>query len=126
MPKIRAYHTIVEHDGGVIEADLMYGSMSNSTSAAGIFRLPEEFVSLGDGRSELVLIKDPVNIEGLSELFNSVMTRKYDSDKLIILHTKHAKFTFDYPVAWTCDGEAGGEHKEIELFNYNAPINMIF
>ncbi len=126
LPKIHAYHTIVEHDGGVIEADLMYGSMSNSTSAAGIFRLPEQLVSLGDGMSELVLIKDPVNIEGLSELCTSVMTRKYDSDKLIILHTRHAKFIFDEPVAWTRDGEAGGEHKEIELFNYKAPINMIF
>lgn len=126
LPKIHAYHTIVEYDDGVIEADLMYGSMSNSTSAAGIFRLPEQFVSLGDGMSELILIKDPENIEGLSELFTSVMTRRYDSDKLYILHTRHAKFTFEEPVAWTRDGEAGGEYKEIELYNYNAPINMIF
>ena len=126
LPKIHAYHTVVEYDDGVIEADLMYGSMSNSTSAAGIFRLPEQLVSLGDGRSELVLIKDPKNFEGLSELCTSIMTRKYDSENLMILHTKHAKFKFDCPVAWTCDGEAGGEHEEIELFNYTAPINMIF
>lgn len=126
LPKIHAYHTVVEYDGGVIEADLMYGSLSNSTSAAGIFRLPEQFVSLGDGMSELVLIKDPGNMEGLSEILTSVITQRYDSDKLLILHTKHAKFTFDEPVAWTRDGEAGGEYKEIELFNYEAPIQMIF
>ncbi len=44
LPKIHAYHTIVEYDGGVIEADLMYGSMSNSTSAAGILKLPNQLV----------------------------------------------------------------------------------
>lgn len=126
LPKIHAYHTIVEYDGGTIEADLMYGSMSNSTSAAGIIRLPEQLVSLGDGMSELILIKDPGNMEGLSEILTSVITQRYDSDKLLILHTKHAKFTFDEPVAWTRDGEAGGEYKEIELFNYEAPIQMIF
>lgn len=126
LPKIHSYHTIVEYDGGTIEADLMYGSLSNSTSAAGIFRLPEQLVSLGDGMSELVLIKDPGNMEGLSEMLTSAITQRYDSDKLLILHTKHAKFTFDQPVAWTRDGEAGGEYKEIELFNYEAPIQMIF
>ncbi len=126
LPKIQAYHTIVEYDDGVIEANLMYGSMSNSTSAAGIFRLPEQFVSLGDGRSELVLIKDPGNIEGIRELLASVITQRYDSDKLLLLHTRHAKFTFDQPIAWTRDGEAGGEFREIELFNYKAPIEMIF
>ena len=76
--------------------------------------------------SELILIKDPGNMEGLSEMLTSVITQRYDSEKLLILHTKHAKFTFDEPVAWTRDGEAGGEYKEIELFNYEAPIRMIF
>ena len=126
LPKIQAYHAVVEYDDGVVEANLMYGSMSNSTSAAGIFRLPEQMVSLGDGRSELVLIKDPGGIEGLREMLASVITQRYDSDKLLVLHTRHAKFTFDQPMPWTRDGEAGGEFQELELFNYEAPIEMIF
>ena len=44
----------------------------------------------------------------------------------MILHTKQAKFSFKKPVAWTRDGEAGGEHSEIVLRNYHAPIQMIF
>ena len=126
LPKIQAYHAVVEYDDGVVEANLMYGSMSNSTSAAGIFRLPEQMVSLGDGRSELVLIKDPGGIEGLREMLASVITQRYDSDKLLVLHTRRAKFTFDQPMPWTRDGEAGGEFQELELFNYEAPIEMIF
>ena len=126
LPKIEACHTRVEYDDGVIEADLVYGSMSNSTSVAGIVKLPEEMVSLGDGMSELVLVKDPGSVLDLAELADSVLSRRFDSDKLLILHTKKARFTFDAPIAWTRDGEDGGRHQEITLYNYKAPIRLIF
>ena len=126
LPKIEAYHTKVEFDDGVIEANLVYGSMSNSTSVAGIVKLREEMVSLGDGISELVLVKDPGSVEGFGEIVASVLSRRFDSDKLIILHTKEAKFTFDKPVAWTRDGEDGGKHETLTLKNYKCPVQLIF
>lgn len=126
LGKIEKIPTKVEYDDGVFEGELVYGSMSNSTSVAGIVRLREEMVSLGDGMSELVLVRDPGTIDAYGELAASVLSRRFDSDKLIILHTRHAKFTFEKPVSWTRDGEAGGEHKEIELFNYHAPLQFIF
>lgn len=126
LPKLESYNTRVEYDGGVVEAPLVYGSMSNSTSVAGIVKLREEMVCLGDGMSELVLVKDPGSIEGFSEIVTSVLSQRYDSKKLIILHTTRAKFTFEKPVAWTRDGEAGGEYAEVELKNYAAPIELIF
>ena len=126
LPKLESYNTRVEYDDGVFEGRLVYGSMSNSTSVAGIVRLPEEMVCLGDGESELVLVKDPGSVVGFGEIVDSVLSQRFDSDKLLILHTKKAKFTFEKPVAWTRDGEAGGEYSEIELRNYKAPVEMIF
>jgi len=126
LPKIETVQAKVEYDGGVFEGRLVYGSMTNSTSVAGVIRLKEDLVSLGDGMSELVLIKDPGSIEGIGEILTSVLTQQYNSNNLLIVHTKHAKFSFEKPVAWTRDGEAGGEHTELELCNYHAPIQMIF
>ncbi len=126
MANIEAFPTRVEYDDGVVEANLVYGSMSNSTSVAGIVRLPEEMVSLGDGLSELVLVKDPGNLMALSELANSVLTRRFDSDKLLILHTKKARFFFEKPVRWTRDGEDGGQWQDVTLRNIKAPIQLIF
>ena len=126
LPKIEVYPTRVEFDDGVIEANLVYGSMSNSTSVAGIVHLRDEMVSLGDGYSELVLVKDPGNLVALSELADSVLSRRFDSDKLIILHTRKARFQFDKPVPWTRDGEDGGSYQDVELCNYAAPIRLIF
>ena len=126
LPKLESYHVRVEYDGGTIEDNLVYGSMSNSTSVAGIVHLKEELVSLGDGMSELVLVKDPGTVEGFGEIVTSVLSQRYDGDKLMILHTKKAVFHFDKPVTWTRDGEAGGEHRDVVLCNYEAPIEFIF
>ena len=126
LGRLESYHVRVEYDGGVVEDDLVYGSMSNSTSVAGIVHLKEEMVSLGDGQSELVLVKDPGTVEGFGELVTSVLSQRYDSDKLIILHTKKASFHFEKPVTWTRDGEAGGTHQDVTLCNYAAPIEFIF
>jgi lipid kinase, YegS/Rv2252/BmrU family len=126
IPNIESYRTRVEFDDGVIDTNLVYGSLSNSKSVAGIVKLKEEMVCLGDGMSELVLVKDPGSIEGFGEIVSSVISRRFDSDKLIILHTKKAKFTFEKPVAWTRDGEDGGEHSELELCNYKSAVQFIF
>lgn len=126
LTRLETIHTVVEYDEGRFEGDLLYGSMSNSTSVAGIVRLKETMVSLGDGLSELVLVKDPGSVEGFGELVSSVLSQRFDSDKLLILHTKRARFTFDKPVAWTRDGEAGGEHTSVELRNCHAPVKLIF
>ena len=126
LGKIERIHTRVEYDDGVFEDDLVYGSMSNSTSVAGIVHLREEMVSLGDGMSELVLVRDPVTLDAYTDLTSSVLSRRFDSEYLVILHTKHAKFTFDKPIAWTRDGESGGKHREVELCNYHAPVQLIF
>jgi YegS/Rv2252/BmrU family lipid kinase len=126
LPNIETVRTRVEFDDGVIETDLVYGSMSNSTSVAGFVKLKESMVSLGDGYSELVLVKDPKDMNGFGEILSSVLSGRFDGDKLIILHTKKAKFSFDHPVAWTRDGEDGGRHQEITLVNYHRPVQLIF
>ena len=126
LPKIEVYKTHVEYDDGVIDADLLYGSMSNSTSVAGIVKLNDDMVGLGDGMSELVLVKDPGSIDGIRDILTSVLSHRFDSDKLMILHTKEARFTFEKPVAWTTDGESGGKYTDIKLRNYKCPIEFIF
>lgn len=126
LGRIESIHTRVTYDGGAFEGELLYGSMSNSTSVAGFVRLPETMVHLGDGMSELVLVRDPGSVTAFAELVNSVLSERFDSDNLLILHTTKAHFHFDKPVAWTRDGEAGGEYADIELRNCPRPVQLIF
>ena len=71
-------------------------------------------------------LKDPGDLFALSELADSVLSQRFDSDKLIILHTRKARFTFEKPVPWTRDGEDGGMHQTLELRNLQAPIRFVF
>ena len=126
LGKIEPVHAVVEYDGGVLEGDYLYGSLSNSTSVAGIVRLSDELVSLGDGQSELVLLQDPKTVAGYGEIMENVINQHYDSENLIITHTKKATFHFEKPVPWTRDGEDGGAHQDVELCNYKAAMDFIF
>ena len=126
LPSIESYHARVEWDDGEFEGELVYGSLSNSTSVAGIVHFTEKMVSLSDGLSELVLVKDPGALTDLATLAGSVLTQRFDSDKMIIAHTKSASFQFERPVAWTRDGEPGGLWQAVELKNLHAPVQLIF
>ena len=126
LNKIEPIHAVIEHDNGVIEADFLYGSMSNSTSVAGIMKLPEQLVCLGDGMSELVLVKNPAKIAALPQMLESVISQRFDNENILVLHTKKAKFSFDTPVSWTRDGEDGGRLTHIELSNIPRAVQLIF
>ena len=126
LPKIESYKARVEYDGGVVEGDFLYGSVSNSTSVAGIVHLRDDLVCLGDGLSELVLVRNPGSLAEFNNIVDGVLRQSYDNEDLMILHTRKARFQFEKPVAWTRDGEAGGEYQEIELCNYHSPIQFIF
>ena len=126
LGKIEKIPARIEYDDGVFEGELVYGSMSNSTSVAGIVHFPESMVSLGDGMSELVLLKDPGRVDAYGELAASVISRRFDNENLIILHTRRAAFHFQKPVAWTRDGEEGGKFRDVTLCNHHAPFQLFF
>lgn len=112
---IRPQHTIVEYDGGTVEGDYIFGGVTNSTTIAGFVKLDRKDVDLGDGLFEVILVKNPVNTTELGEIINSILNHSYESEKVLLLHTKHVKFTFDEEVPWTRDGENGGSYKELEI-----------
>ncbi len=126
LPSIESYPARVVWDDGEFEGRLVYGSLSNSTSVAGIVHFKEHMVSLSDGLSELVLVKEPAVLTDLPELAGSVLAQRFDSDMMIIAHTKQVCFQFDRPVAWTRDGEPGGEWQDVTLKNIHAPVQLIF
>jgi len=126
LTKLEAIETRIEYDGGVLEDRYIYGSMSNSTSVAGIMKLPEQLVCLGDGMSELVLVKNPAKLSDLPKMLESVLSQRFENENLLVLHTTRAKFSFDAPVSWTRDGEEGGSLSEVELCNIPRAVRLIF
>lgn len=115
----------VEHDHGVIEDRLIFGSVSNSTSVAGIVKMTESDVELDDGLFEVLLIQTPSNLVELNNIVGHILSKNFSGSKVTMLRSKKIKFTFDAPVKWTRDGESGGAHREVLLENIPTPIKIM-
>ncbi len=103
----------IEYDGGVIEDNVYYGAISNTTSVAGLAKYDD--VKLNDGVFELLLVKGlKRNIDALGALIQ-VINKDYSSENIVFTKTKHLKITCDKKIPWSLDGEFGGEHGDVEI-----------
>lgn len=125
LPKIANVHAKVEYDGGVVEDDFILGGLVNSTSVAGLIHLDPNKIRLNDGLFELTLVRLPRNIAEMRQLLKDLINQDYTGPFFKIVPTSYAKFTFTKPVAWTRDGESGGEHTEIEFRNIRNAVKII-
>ena len=125
LNSIDHYCTHVEYDGGTVDGDFIFGGVSNSTSVAGMVRLRKDLVCLGDGLFETLLIRRPQQFGDLSRIISGVLNQNYDNENVILVQSKTLRFTFDEPVAWTRDGEAGGVTTDVTLRNNHAAIHII-
>jgi len=112
---IRPRHTVITYDGGTLEGDYIFGGVTNSTTIAGLVRLDNRDVDLGDGLFEVILVKNPVNAVELGNIIASIMNQTYTSENVQLLHTSKIRFAFDEDVDWTRDGENGGRHRTLDI-----------
>ncbi|MDR1328502.1 MAG: hypothetical protein LBK23_02745, partial [Oscillospiraceae bacterium] len=125
LAAIKPRRTVVRYDGGVIDDSFVFGGVTNSTSVAGLVRLPPWDVDLGDGKFEVILVKNPLNLQDFLDILGSVANQSYESDNVRLLHTSRVSFEFDEPVMWTRDGENGGAHRKVEIVNKMRAVRVI-
>lgn len=111
---LKPTHLHMETDDGVFDGDYLFGSVTNSTSLAGIITIDRDRVKLDDGKFELLLADMPANAIEFGQLLLNVSQRKFG--EMLHLFTV-SRIVMDTPedVDWTLDGELahGGKHVEI-------------
>ena len=125
LPKITSCHAIVEHDGGVVEDDFLFGAVTNTTSVAGLVRLGGDDVCLSDGMFEVLLVRKPKDILDMSEIISSVLSSDFSRESVLFLKSSEVRVMFDRPVAWTRDGEDGGEHRDVYIRNCHPGVEIL-
>lgn len=121
---IRPIHAKIEYDGGLIEDDFYFGSISNATTVAGVFKYDENDVRLDDGIFELLLIRRVKNPFDILKLMRKVQNKDFDGDQILYFKTKRARIVFNEAEKWTLDGEYGGEHKDVRFSVINKAIDI--
>ena len=119
------YHAIVEYDDGVVQDDFIFGAVTNSTSIAGLLRLDESRVNLADGMFELLLVKTPQNLLDRNSIITSVLSHNFSAPNVLFLRSREVRILFDEPVSWTRDGEDGGSHRDVLIFNRHPGVELI-
>lgn len=123
---LRGYSLRVEHDGGVLEGEYLYGMVSNTVSVGGILGLPSDEVVLDDGLMELVLVEKPRSVTQLNAVILALAKQEYNADSGVVgLHSSRFRILCDEQLPFTLDGEYGGAHQDVHITVENAPIRIV-
>lgn len=115
LHELPSYHIRVEYEDQVIEDEFIFGMITNSISIGGFKDIAGKNVKLDDGLFEVTLIKAPKNPIELNEILASLTNLIDDSDLIYTFKTDGLKLYPDETIAWTLDGEFGGEHGKTEI-----------
>ncbi len=121
---IQSYHMKVTTEDEIFEDDFMYGMITNSRSVGGFKQLTGKNVDMNDGLFEVTLITTPKNPMDMQEIIAVLMSGKDNSDLIYTFKTSRIRIQSDEAVAWTLDGEYGGDHKEVEIRNLHRALNL--
>ena len=121
---IQSYHMKVTTEDEIFEDDFMYGMITNSRSVGGFKYLTGKNVDMNDGLFEVTLITTPKNPMDMQEIIAGLMSGKDNSDLIYTFKTSRIRIQSDEAVAWTLDGEYGGDHKEVEIRNLHRALNL--
>lgn len=115
----------VEHDGEVFQDKFIFGMVTNSISVGGFKGMTGDDVKLDDGVFEVTLIKSPRNPIELNRILASLTNLIDDTDLIYTFKTNDLHIISKDKVAWTLDGEFGGEHKDLVIKNLNKQITIM-
>ena len=107
---IKSHHVKVITDEGmaserVIEENLIFGAVCNSTSVGGMIKLDSFKVDMNDGLMEILLIKSPRNLLDLNSIARSILANDLDTKDIAFYSAKTVRFEMSEAIPWTLDGE---------------------
>ena len=126
LGEVKPIHARVEFDGQSLELDVLDGLVCSTTSVGGVLALDSLGISLNDGQSELLLVRDIKNLIDFNNVSTALLKSDFrENENIVSKKVRRVKFQFDSPVDWTLDGEYGGTVKEVEIVNHQRAINII-
>ncbi len=124
---IKSVPMTVTWDGGETSGDFIFGMVSNTRSVGGFRGLPAKDVKLDDGKFEVVLVRQPKNAAELNAILTAVITQNPGpAGPVIGFHASKVTFTSDREVAWTLDGEYGGDHRTAVVENVPQALPLVY
>ena len=110
LSSIKSYQMKIQYDDVCLENEYIFGMITNSNSVGGFKGITGKYVELNDGLFEVTLVKKPSNPLELNNIIAALVDKKIQSDAICSFKTSRLVIESNQEVAWTLDGEFGGEH----------------
>ena len=124
MKALKPKHIRVEYDGNVLEDDFYFGTVSNTLSAAGMFKFRKDEVRFNDGKFEVVLIRKVRTPFQIFSLLKKMRRHEYDGETLVHFQASTLRFIFEMPENWTLDGECSGPVEDVRIDVKNKAVRI--
>lgn len=127
ISEIRSYHMKIKTQNMEIEGNYMLGLVTNTLSVGGFKNLlPKDDIALDDGQFEVLLIQKPSNLGVLHEIVVALLKEKLESNGYIIyFQSSKVSVYAETKIAWTLDGEYGGEEQHVEIVNKEKQLMIV-
>lgn len=122
---IPSYCIKVTYDDVEIEEDFIFGMVTNSRSVGGFRNMIGDRVVFDDGEFEVTLIKMPKNPIEMQEIIGALVLSKLDSKHMYAFKASKIKFESNDEIAWTLDGEFGGDHDIVTIENKTRALEIM-
>lgn len=115
----------VEADGKVTEDTYIFGAITNSTSIGGVVNLKSDLVNVSDGLFEVILIKNPKNVDELGKIINGLATSNFESNVFDFIKASSLKLTFNEACSFSLDGEEYSPGTELAVENLHKAVEFV-
>lgn len=122
---IPSYCIKVSYDDVEIEEDFIFGMITNSRSVGGFRNMIGDRVVFDDGEFEVTLIKKPKNAIEMQEIVGALVLNDIDSKHMYAFKTCKIIFESNEEIAWTLDGEFGGDHDFVVIENKKQALEIM-
>lgn len=115
---------VCEIDGQKFEDEYILGLVLNTTSVAGIMKLNTMDVDLSDGLFEIILIKNPKDLNEYNRIFEGLINCRFTDPVFTFAKAKNVLFYFSEDISWSLDGEEKKGGKVVRITNLNKRIQI--
>jgi YegS/Rv2252/BmrU family lipid kinase len=125
LTNVPSYNLKVTVDGEEIFGEYIFGMVSNSVSIGGLKSITRHGVEFDDGFFEGVLIEKLKSPADLERVIRSLLTGNINDRNMVSFRAHRVKFESEEPLAWTCDGEYGGEYTETKIHIHRKAVRLL-
>lgn len=125
IQNIKSYQMKVWYQDQVMEDEFIYGMITNSYSVGGFKNITGKNVALNDGLFEVTLIRRPYSMMEVNLILASLVSENINTEYMYCFKTDELVIEAQGEVAWTLDGEFGGNHQKVVLENLQGAIDII-